>query len=140
MATLGACGTEIRTRHGVALGLVVVDRAVALVDITNHDATGIGSIIVRHPPLVSALAALAEATFAASTPAPTGNTNARDRLGERQAQTLALLAAGASDSTIARQMGVSQRTVERHIRQIMDTLGVTTRFQAGVHAARRGLL
>jgi DNA-binding NarL/FixJ family response regulator len=111
MATLGACGTEIRTGHGVALGLVVVDRAVALV-----------------------------ATFAASTPAPTGNTNARDRLGERQAQTLALLAAGASDSTIARQMGVSQRTVERHVRQIMDTLGVTTRFQAGVHAARRGLL
>lgn len=86
MATLGACGTEIRTRHGVALGLVVVDRAVALV-----------------------------ATFAASTPAPTGKTNARDRLGERQAQTLALLAAGASDSTIARQMGVSQRTVERHV-------------------------
>lgn len=140
MALLEADGAEIRTRSGLALGLVIVDRAVALVDITNHDATGIGSIIIRHPPLVTALTALAEATFLASTAAPTGSAAARDRLGERHAQTLALLAAGASDSTIARQMGISQRTVERHIRQVMDTLGVTTRFQAGVHAARRGLL
>ena len=53
---------------------------------------------------------------------------------------LALLAAGAPDATIARQTGVSQRTVERRVRALMDQLGAGTRFQAGVQAARRGLL
>jgi DNA-binding NarL/FixJ family response regulator len=61
--------------------------------------------------------------------------------GERRDQTiLALLGAGASDATIARQTGVSQRTVERRVRALMDQLGAGTRFQAGVQAARRGLI
>ena len=53
---------------------------------------------------------------------------------------LTLLAAGASDATIARQSGISQRTVERRVRALMDQLGAGTRFQAGVQAARRGWL
>ena len=36
---------------------------------------------------------------------------------------LSLLAAGAPDATIARQTGVSQRTVERRVRALMDQLG-----------------
>jgi DNA-binding NarL/FixJ family response regulator len=41
---------------------------------------------------------------------------------------------------IARQVRISQRTVERRLRAIMDELGATTRFQAGVQAAKRGLV
>jgi DNA-binding NarL/FixJ family response regulator len=41
---------------------------------------------------------------------------------------------------VARQLGISQRTVERDIRKMMDDLNATTRFQAGVQAARRGLV
>lgn len=138
--TLAAAGVEVRLRAGLALGIVVVDRSVAIVDISNHDASGYGSIVVRHPPLVEALAQFAEATFAASRPPPSATPLARGRFGEREARVLALLAAGAADSTIARQLGVSQRTVERDIRRVMEDLNATTRFQAGVHAARRGLL
>ena len=65
----------------------------------------------------------------------------RRGLPTRRDQTiLALLAAGAPDATIARQTGVSQRTVERRVRALMDRLGAGTRFQAGVQAARRGLI
>jgi len=53
---------------------------------------------------------------------------------------LALLAAGSSDASIARQLGISSRTVERHVRRAMDSVGATTRFQAGVEAARQGLI
>jgi DNA-binding NarL/FixJ family response regulator len=35
---------------------------------------------------------------------------------------------------------VSQRTVERRVRALMDQLGAGTRFQAGVQAGRRGLI
>jgi DNA-binding NarL/FixJ family response regulator len=37
-------------------------------------------------------------------------------------------------------MGVSTRTVQRLIREFMDSCGARTRFQAGVQAAREELI
>ena len=48
------------------------------------------------------------------------------------------LVAGSTDEVIARKLGISLRTVRRRIAQLMADLGVDTRFQAGVEAARRG--
>ncbi|MDQ3406179.1 MAG: LuxR C-terminal-related transcriptional regulator, partial [Actinomycetota bacterium] len=47
-----------------------------------------------------------------------------------------LLAAGANDDSIARQLGVSRRTVFRHLQRLMDHAGSTSRFQLAVHAVR----
>ncbi|WP_252976199.1 LuxR C-terminal-related transcriptional regulator [Janibacter melonis] len=43
-----------------------------------------------------------------------------------------MLAAGASDANVARQLGVSVRTVERRVRLVMERLGAQSRLQAGV--------
>ncbi|MFE5090773.1 helix-turn-helix transcriptional regulator [Streptomyces sp. NPDC056638] len=51
-----------------------------------------------------------------------------------------LLAAGLKDEAIARRLGMSLRTARRHIADIMEELDATSRFQAGAHAAARGLL
>lgn len=51
-----------------------------------------------------------------------------------------LLASGLPDKVIARQLGVSLRTVARRVGALMDQLGAQTRFQAGVRAASLGLL
>ena len=80
---------------------------------------------------------LVEAVWRLGTPAGRARTAGLDR---RDTTILTLLAAGASDATIARQSGISQRTVERRVRALMDQLGAGTRFQAGVQAARRGWL
>jgi DNA-binding NarL/FixJ family response regulator len=53
---------------------------------------------------------------------------------------LTLLAAGAKDETIARQLGVSPRTVTRRVGELLDQLGARTRFHAGVLAERHGWL
>jgi DNA-binding NarL/FixJ family response regulator len=53
---------------------------------------------------------------------------------------LQLLTTGLKDEAIARQLGTSMRTTRRRIASLLATLGVATRFQAGVEAARRGLL
>ena len=140
LESLDEAGVQVRLRPGLALGIVVVDRSVAIVDVSSHDSTGYGSIVVRHRPLVEALAQLAEATYAASRTPPRPSSAARGHYGDREARVLALLSAGAADSTVARQLGISQRTVERDIRKMMDDLNATTRFQAGVQAARRGLV
>lgn len=50
------------------------------------------------------------------------------------------LAAGAKDEQIARTLGISLRTVRRRIASLLIELGVDSRFQAGVEAARHGWL
>jgi hypothetical protein len=55
-------------------------------------------------------------------------------------QLLALLAAALTDESIARQLGLAPRMVQRRVRQLMDRSGARTRFQAGVQAMRRGWL
>ncbi|MEW2470179.1 LuxR C-terminal-related transcriptional regulator [Streptomyces sp. NPDC046994] len=50
---------------------------------------------------------------------------------------LALFAAGVKDDAIARQFGISTRTLRRRIQDLYAELGTTNRFGAGVAAARR---
>src|SRR4051794_16534739 len=53
---------------------------------------------------------------------------------------LSLLGAGLPDGSIARELGVSERTVTRRIMALQDVLAARSRFQLGVQAARRGWL
>jgi DNA-binding CsgD family transcriptional regulator len=53
---------------------------------------------------------------------------------------LSLLGAGLTDASIARELGVSERTVNRRIMTLQDQLAARSRFQLGVQAARRGWL
>lgn len=53
---------------------------------------------------------------------------------------LRLLAAGHTDETVARRLGVSLRTVRRRIAAMMIELDAGSRFEAGINAARRGWL
>ena len=52
----------------------------------------------------------------------------------------ALLHAGLKDEAIARQLGLSERTLLGRITDLSTRLGATSRFQAGAQAARRGWL
>lgn len=131
-------GERFRFVSSIPFSALVVDDAAAVVDTTLFESNGQGSVLVRSRPMVRALAALADLFWDLGAPLPR---TAGARTAEARDRTiLALLAAGAPDATIARQTGVSQRTVERRVRALMDQLGAGTRFQAGVQAARRGLI
>ena len=47
---------------------------------------------------------------------------------------------GDKDEAISRKLSVSVRTCRRHIADYMTQVGATSRFQAGVIAAREGHL
>ncbi|MFD4745513.1 S8 family serine peptidase [Streptomyces rubiginosohelvolus] len=53
---------------------------------------------------------------------------------------LSLLVAGVSDKTIASQMQLSRRTVQRRIQRLMERSDAATRMQLAWHAARHGWL
>ncbi|AXB48994.1 LuxR family transcriptional regulator [Amycolatopsis albispora] len=53
---------------------------------------------------------------------------------------LDMLASGCKDETAARSLGLGLRTYRRRVAELMDALGATSRFQAGVRAGELGLL
>lgn len=61
-------------------------------------------------------------------------------LSPREREVLAPLARGDSNKAIAAALGISERTVERHVSNIFDKLGVTSRTEAAAHALRNRLV
>jgi DNA-binding NarL/FixJ family response regulator len=61
-------------------------------------------------------------------------------LTDRQAQVLKLLAAGKSNKLICRELDLAERTVKAHVSAVFRALGVTTRTQAALAAAKLGLV
>lgn len=131
-------GERFRFAVGIPFSAVIVDDTAAVVDTSQYNDGGSGSVLVRSRPMVRALVALADLFWDLGS--PLSRTSSARSAESRDQTILALLATGAPDATIARQTGVSQRTVERRVRALMDQLGAGTRFQAGVQAARRGLI
>ena len=58
----------------------------------------------------------------------------------RELDVLALLAEGASNKTIARQLGISVHTAKFHVGSILNKLDASGRTDAVAHAARRGVI
>ena len=65
---------------------------------------------------------------------------ASERITEREYKVLQLLADGMSNSEIAESLNFSLTTVQFHLSNIYGKLGVRTRSEAVVHAARQGLV
>ncbi|MGY5124631.1 helix-turn-helix transcriptional regulator [Streptomyces nigrescens] len=61
-------------------------------------------------------------------------------LTEREQMVLRMFAAGLKDRAIARNLGVSDRTLRRTITPLLTKLGAASRFQAGMMAVERGVL
>jgi len=58
----------------------------------------------------------------------------------RELDVLALMAEGASNKVIARQLGISVHTAKFHVGSILDKLDATGPTDAVAHAARRGVI
>ncbi len=147
LTRLRALGEQVRVLRGVPLKMVIADDETALVMLRTPQDAWRGSMLVRRSPLLESLTTLFETLWRLSVPLPrnapplaVAADAARDLPTARDRQVLVLLAGGATDETIARQLGLSTRTVERRVRAMLDRLGAETRFQAGVQAARRGWL
>ncbi len=134
-------GEEIRLSGTIHFSAIIVDDVAAVVEFSHIEPSGGGSMLLRSQPFVAALLRWGDSMFRSGVVLPMGEEAAgAGDTADRDALILSLLAAGASDSTITRRLRISQRTVERRIRHLMDGLGADTRFQAGVQAARQGLV
>ncbi|HET8599250.1 MAG TPA: hypothetical protein VFL99_02915 [Segeticoccus sp.] len=91
-------------------------------------------VVVRDPMVVAAFSALFDRLWAAALPLPDEDDTGADL------RLLELMALGFKDEAIARYLGLSLRTVRRRIAGLMNDHAVSTRFQLGMAAQRRGVL
>jgi DNA-binding CsgD family transcriptional regulator len=131
-----ALGEQARVLADVPFKMHLVDGRVGLVALDSDTAT-VQAAVVHRSTLLDALAIVFESCWARATPLDAA---ADDEAGvsDEDRQLLVLLAAGVKDEAIARQLGLSVRTMRRRVRRLLDLLGAQTRFQAGMQAARRG--
>ncbi|MFG2357846.1 response regulator transcription factor [Streptomyces sp. NPDC048521] len=131
-------GAEYRTVHDLFGRLIVFDREIAFIQ-TQDDQ--FGAVVVREPSTVAYLCEIFERTWVMAKPFANASVDGLGEVAREVHRTiLRLLAAGLKDEALARRLGMSLRTTRRHVASIMQELGATSRFQAGVIAAQRGLL
>jgi DNA-binding NarL/FixJ family response regulator len=126
-------GETIRVTPSVPFRLVVFGDQAAMIA-ASGDRFEDREIVVRIPAIVIALRELFDRIWRRGVSLPLESTP--DESTERR-RLLELLALGVKDETAARHLGVSIRTVRRRIAELLEELGATTRFQAGMEAARR---
>jgi len=63
-----------------------------------------------------------------------------DELTEREREVLALVARGASNLDISQQLHISENTVKKHLRSILDKLHLENRVQAAIYALQEDLI
>ncbi|MEU8616442.1 helix-turn-helix domain-containing protein [Streptomyces sp. NPDC048623] len=143
VARRAALGVEVRIAPVVPVNLVAADERFALVPI-RPNTPGEGAILIRGEALVRSYLTLYEYCWHMAVPygddAAASAERGGDGLSAQQRAVLRMLATGTKDEKIARTLGVSLRTVSRLISELMQELGASTRFEAGVRAHRLGLL
>jgi sugar-specific transcriptional regulator TrmB len=157
MAACSQAGEQIRLASNVPIKVVIFDGSKAILPL-GPDSGSDCAVIVRTSTVLTALTDLFERVWAGAAPfllpggspppgpaapswrvnGPAGACASQD--GSTRDHLPALLAAGLGDAAIGRLLGVSERTVGRRVRALMDDLGALSRFQAGVEAVRRGHL
>lgn len=135
-------GERARVLWGVPTKMVMADRKVAIVPLeTSPDTIEVAAVV--HPSsLLTSLHALFELLWDQATPIgdPRAEahqaTPAPSEKDRRQRELLTLMAAGLPDKAVARQLGVTERTVQRWIHSLMAEHSAHTRFQLGLKLSR----
>ncbi|GAA2135823.1 hypothetical protein GCM10009760_14780 [Kitasatospora kazusensis] len=126
-----AAGAEIRTLTDVLPQMIIIDGELAFLP-----AAGGGALLVREPSLLAFLISTYERDWENATPFTLGPQAARDVSEDLKQNIQLLLSNGLKDEAIARRLGISLRTCRRHVSELLESLGASSRFQAGVFTER----
>lgn len=136
-------GEKARVLADLPIKLWIADDSAALIPVRSAT-YGIDAALIVYPSaLLDALIALFELEWERATPlrcSPSAHVEVEpgDRPDQMTRALLPLLTAGLTDEGIARSLGLSLRTIQRRIHDLMRELNATTRFQAGMAARDRG--
>jgi DNA-binding NarL/FixJ family response regulator len=128
---MAEAGSEVRLMARLPPLLVVVDGQTAVIPVMSGGCPD-GGVIIRQRTIVAAIMALFAQCWEQSQPLADTET---EELSPVETAVIKLLATGAKDDAIARQLGTSVRTIRRIVGNLMRRAGVNSRFAFGVWAA-----
>ena len=124
---------ELRVDPLISERFLVIDGRIAM---TGHASR---MTVVRAPVLVSLLGDLFEHVWARAESRPRG-WKASFSVTEQEKTILRMAAEGMTDEMIGRRLGLTSRTVRRHMANAMERLGTHSRLQTGVRIAKAGIV
>ena len=141
LSELADNGARIRFASSVPGRSLVIDGEVALLPVPLSDHKH-GLVVVHEPNIVNWVIATFEQLWAESQPLEDALNRQGNAAGLDQTRVaiLRLMAEGEKDEAISRRLSISVRTCRRQIADYMTQVGASSRFQAGVIAARSGHL
>lgn len=128
-------GVQVRVLPELPFRGAIVDRSTAVVMLDRKSPNERG-LLVRASPLLDGLALLYEISWSRASPM----TGRPGSLTSAEAEVMTLMAAGFKDEAMARHLAVTTRTIRRRVQAVLTALNARSRFEAGVEAARRGLV
>ncbi|NUR96393.1 MAG: TrmB family transcriptional regulator [Kribbellaceae bacterium] len=136
-------GEEARVVPTLPVRLAIVDRQTAICPLVRDEEQGVGepsAAIIGRGQLLDALLALFESYWELATPVrlQSGDSRQVDGPDDSERLLLSLLVAGLPDKSIANQLGISRRTVQRRLDRLMALAGVDTRTGLSYQSAKRG--
>lgn len=127
---LGEVGAESRTVATLPLQMLIVDRSTAVIPIDAEDAAA-GALVIRSSGAVVALLALFESVWSGARVVGQPRRSDALELSDTDREILRILSSGATDEVVARQLGVSVRTVRRQVSLLMERHQARSRFELG---------
>ncbi|MFE0678825.1 helix-turn-helix transcriptional regulator [Streptomyces sp. NPDC058867] len=132
---------QVRVVDRVPAKLVVVDGTHALVPLTSPDSEP-AALVVHAGGLLDLVSGLFESVWREALPLTLGASGISEREPDgpdaTDLEVLSLLLAGLTDASVAKQLDLGLRTVQRRVKRLMELTGVSTRLQLGWHAYERG--
>jgi DNA-binding CsgD family transcriptional regulator len=138
---LSGLGARIRLTSSLPGRSLVFDRNIALLPVPTADPARPALAIVHEPNVIAWVVATFEQLWSEAEPLEeiVDSPHHGDyELDQTRAAIIRLMAEGEKDEAISRRLAISVRTCRRHIADYMIQVGATSRFQAGVIAARAG--
>lgn len=137
-------GVEARRVGHLPFKLVMADRRTAIIPLRLEQSDN-HILVVRSSALLDALYALFEILWDRGDPVSASLAGMLDvatcggasAAGQEPTGLLELMALGLNDKAIAHELGISARTLERRLAELMREMGARTRFQAGFLAGLR---
>ncbi|MFH8612241.1 helix-turn-helix domain-containing protein [Streptomyces sp. NPDC018029] len=133
---------RVRVVDRVPTKLVIADGSLAMVPLTSRTAEP-AALVVHASGLLESLTGLFEAVWRQALPLRIGEDgstlteDAPEGPDGTDLEILSLLLAGLTDASVAKQLDLGLRTVQRRVKRLMELAGVTTRLQLGWHAYER---
>ncbi len=133
-------GEQARVFANVPLNLTIYDGKRAMCSVPGQGGDRRTLVVIHESGLLDCLIGLFDVFWDMGVPLSPDSqvVNALEGSGSEEQQLLSYLAAGLTDEAIARDLGVSPRTLGRRIARLEEELGVRSRFQLAVQASRRG--